>query len=176
MHRVKRFVLSHSYRVKQSRKDIRVVCVNSLPTNDGKCRHDFCELSISLWEVFNARRYILVHGYCFFKLFLMIGKELSDSHGVKWFVKSHWWDKRFCKAIRCIGRFSANRSDNKTAEFLLQLLFWPDHMVSQSLTAEGIDICMWPKPGFDLEVQSMTKYMTSNLSNWEVMFHDFTWM
>ncbi len=24
--------------------------VNSLPTNDGKCRHDLCELSISLWE------------------------------------------------------------------------------------------------------------------------------
>ncbi len=23
---------------------------NSLPTNDGKCRHDLCELSISLWE------------------------------------------------------------------------------------------------------------------------------
>ncbi len=26
------------------------VWVNSLPTNDGKCRHDLCELSISLWE------------------------------------------------------------------------------------------------------------------------------
>ncbi len=24
--------------------------INSLPTNDGKCRHDLCELSISLWE------------------------------------------------------------------------------------------------------------------------------
>ncbi len=23
---------------------------NSLPTNDGKCRHGLCELSISLWE------------------------------------------------------------------------------------------------------------------------------
>ncbi len=23
---------------------------NSLPTNDGKCRHDLCELSISLWD------------------------------------------------------------------------------------------------------------------------------
>ncbi len=27
-----------------------VTCLNSLPTNDGKCRHDLCELSISLWE------------------------------------------------------------------------------------------------------------------------------
>ncbi len=53
---------------------------NSLPTNDGKCRHDLCELSISLWEFiwgFNTRRYTLVHGFCFFKLFLMVGKELS---------------------------------------------------------------------------------------------------
>ncbi len=25
-----------------------VVLLNSLPTNDGKCRHDLCELSISL--------------------------------------------------------------------------------------------------------------------------------
>ncbi len=24
--------------------------LNSLPTNDGKCRHDLCELSISFWE------------------------------------------------------------------------------------------------------------------------------
>ncbi len=54
--------------------------INSLPTNDGKCRHDLCELSISLWEfiwVFNTRRYTLVHGFCFFRLFLMVGKELS---------------------------------------------------------------------------------------------------
>ncbi len=26
---------------------------------------------------FSTRRYILVHGFCFFKLFLMVGKELK---------------------------------------------------------------------------------------------------
>ncbi len=29
---------------------VQVSAINSLPTNDGKCRHDLCELSISLWE------------------------------------------------------------------------------------------------------------------------------
>ncbi len=37
-------------------------------------------IPISLWdfyiEVFNTRRYTLVHGFCFFKLFLMVGKGL----------------------------------------------------------------------------------------------------
>ncbi len=67
-------------------KELKALCnyiteqlFNSLPTNDGKCRHDLCELSISLWEFiwgFNTRCYTLVHGFCFFKLFLMVGKEL----------------------------------------------------------------------------------------------------
>ncbi len=30
----------------------------------------------NLYGVFNTRRYTLVHGFCFFKLFLMVGKEL----------------------------------------------------------------------------------------------------
>ncbi len=47
-----------------------------LPTNDAPVRHDLCELSISLWGGFNTRRYTPVHGFCFFKLFLMVGKGL----------------------------------------------------------------------------------------------------
>ncbi len=70
---------------------VNSIDINSLPTNDGKCRHDLCELSISLWEFiwgfyFNTRRYTLVHGFCFFKLFLMVGKEL-----ILW-GNSHSWE------------------------------------------------------------------------------------
>ncbi len=31
----------------------------------------------NLYGIFNTRRYTLVHGFCFFKLFLMVGKELK---------------------------------------------------------------------------------------------------
>ncbi len=32
----------------------------------------------NLYGGFNTRRYTLVHGFCFFKLFLMVGKELMS--------------------------------------------------------------------------------------------------
>ncbi len=45
-------------------------------------RHDLCELSIghkNLYGRFNTRRYISVHGFCYFKLFLMVGKGLTTT-------------------------------------------------------------------------------------------------
>ncbi len=53
--------------------------VNSLLPNDAIWRHDLCDLSISFWDlygVFNTRRYTLVQGFSFYKLFLMGCKEL----------------------------------------------------------------------------------------------------
>jgi len=43
-------------------------------------RHDHCELSISLWNLYgalNTRRYNLVQGFFFLWLFLIEGKGLS---------------------------------------------------------------------------------------------------
>ncbi len=46
--------------------------VNPLPTNDGVCRHGLPLAHKNLYGGFNTRRHTLVHGFCFFKLFLGI--------------------------------------------------------------------------------------------------------
>ncbi len=50
---------------------------NSLVPNDAIRRHELPSAHKNLYGGFNTRRYTIVHGFCFFKLFLMGCKELK---------------------------------------------------------------------------------------------------